>query len=230
MATFPTKTTCSLFTDQEGWASRVSFPCSSGNREIWLVSALQHLCPVQDVSTSTFTDQWELVDIDCQACMVAHTSRHLLTSEGVQRIEEYESAENEGQVEAFLASPELQQTPPQEPPHTPQKKGELAKIASKLFAGLSKLVKRSHQAEPSLATTLGDDPDNIEGLFGRFNEGLQDIIRDPRDLADSLPSSRRLARKGRRKCPILRLWVHFLISRTPALKKLPTRRTSGCTP
>ena len=151
-----------------------------------------HLCPVRDVSTSTFTDQWELVDIDRQASMVAHTSRHLLTSEGVQRIEEYESAENEGKVEAFLASPA------QEPPQTPPKKGELAKIASKLFAGLSKLVKRTHQAatpaapevfaeaEPSLATTLGDDPDNIEGLFARFNERLQDIIRDPRDLAELL--------------------------------------------
>ena len=157
-----------------------------------------HLCPVRDVSTSTFTDQWELVDIDRQANMVAHTSRHLLTSEGVQRIEEYESAENEGQ--AFLASPPKlqQQTPAQEPPQTPPKKGELAKIASKLFAGLSKLVKRSHQAatpdapevfaeaEPSLATTLGDDPDNIEGLFARFNKGLQDIIRDPRDFAELL--------------------------------------------
>ena len=157
-----------------------------------------HLCPVRDVSTSTFTHQWELVDIDRQASMVAHTSRHLLTSEGVQRIEEYESAENEGQ--AFLASPPKlqQQAPAQEPPQTPPKKGELAKIASKLFAGLSKLVKRSHQAatpeapevfaeaEPSLATTLGDDPDNIEGLFARFNKGLQDIIRDPRDLAELL--------------------------------------------
>ena len=148
-----------------------------------------HLCPVRDVSTSTFTDQWELVDIDRQESMVAHTSRHLLTSEGVLRIEEYESAENEGQVEAFLASPA------QEPP---PKKGELAKIASMLFAWLSKLVKRSHQAatpeapevfaeaEPSLATTLGYDPDNIEGLFARFNERLQDIIRDPRDFAELL--------------------------------------------
>ncbi|CAI8047367.1 hypothetical protein GBAR_LOCUS26174 [Geodia barretti] len=144
-----------------------------------------HLCPVRDVSTSTFTGQWELVDIDRQARMVAHTSRHLLTSEGVQRIEEYkdkpsESAENEGQVEAFLASPpELQQTPP--------KKGEFAKIASKLFAGLRKLVRRSHQAAtPEAEPPLGDDPDNIEGLFARFNKGLLDIIRDPHDLAELL--------------------------------------------
>ena len=42
-----------------------------------------HLCPIRDVSTSTLTDQWELVDIDRQARMVANTSRHLLTSEGV---------------------------------------------------------------------------------------------------------------------------------------------------
>ncbi|CAI8054966.1 hypothetical protein GBAR_LOCUS29995, partial [Geodia barretti] len=142
-----------------------------------------HLCPVRDVSTSTFTGQWELVDIDRQARMVAHTSRHLLTSEGVQRIEA--SAENEEQVEAFLASPpELLQ-------QTPTKKGELAKIASKLFAGLRKLVKRSHQAatpetEPSLATTLGDDTDNIEGMFARFNEGIKGIIRDPLDFANLL--------------------------------------------
>ena len=38
-----------------------------------------HICPVRDVSTSTFTDQWEVVDIDRQARMVAHTSHHLLT-------------------------------------------------------------------------------------------------------------------------------------------------------
>ena len=43
-----------------------------------------HLCPVRDVSTSTFTDQWEVVDIDRQARMVAHTSHHLLTSEAVE--------------------------------------------------------------------------------------------------------------------------------------------------
>ena len=42
-----------------------------------------HVCPIRDVSTSTFTDQWEVVDIDRQARMVAHTSHHLLTSEGV---------------------------------------------------------------------------------------------------------------------------------------------------
>ena len=45
-----------------------------------------HLCPVRDVSTSTFTDQWEMVDIDRQARMVAHTSRHLLTKEIEEKV------------------------------------------------------------------------------------------------------------------------------------------------
>ena len=43
-----------------------------------------HVCPIRDVSTSTFTDQWELVNIDRQARMVAHTSHHLLTRKGVE--------------------------------------------------------------------------------------------------------------------------------------------------
>ena len=46
-----------------------------------------HLCPVRDMSTKTFTDKWELVDIDRQARMIAHTSHHLLTSKGVKKIE-----------------------------------------------------------------------------------------------------------------------------------------------
>ena len=144
-----------------------------------------HLSPVRDVSTSMFTARWEHVDIDRQARMVAHTSRHLLTSEGVQRVKPNESNENDEQhqrKEAFLASSNPQ------PPQTPPKIKDFAKIASKLFTGLSNFFKRSHQAAhteaPSLATALEDDPDDIEGLFARFKEGLQDIIRDPSQLHD----------------------------------------------
>ena len=146
-----------------------------------------HLCPVRDVSTSLLTDQWEHVDIDRQARMVAHTSHHLLTSESVQRgkANESESEENDEQVqrkEAFLAS----SNPEPPPPQTSPKKTDFAKMASKFFTGLSNFIKRSHQAAhtEALATTLEDDPDNIEGLFARFKEGLQDIIRDPNQLQD----------------------------------------------
>ena len=163
-----------------------------------------HLCPVRDVSTSTFTDQWEVVNIDRQARMVAHTSHHLLTSEGVRRVDEYEdnpkqSAANEELVqekEAFLASRRTSSPPP---PPPPPKKGELAKKAYKFFSGLSKFIRRSQQLpeasdeadlvaspspEPSLVTSLGDDPDNIEGLYAKFREGLQEIMRDCGELRD----------------------------------------------
>ena len=55
-----------------------------------------HLSPVRDVSTSMFTDKWELVDIDRQARMVAHTSHHLLTSEGVPKVEIDANSKTEG--------------------------------------------------------------------------------------------------------------------------------------
>ena len=148
-----------------------------------------HLCPVRDVSTSTFTDQWEVVDIDRQVRMVAHTSHHLLTSEGVRRVDEYEdnpkqSAANEELVqekEAFLASRRTSSPTPSPLP----KKGKLAKKANKFFSGLSKIVRRSQQVtEPSLVTNLGDDPDNIEGLYANFREGLQEIMRDCGELRD----------------------------------------------
>ena len=161
-----------------------------------------HLSPVRDVSTSTFTHQWELVDIDRQARMVAHTSHHLLTSEGVRRVDEYkdnpkQSAANKELVqekEAFLASRRTS-SPTATPPPPPPKKGELAKKAYKFFSGLSKFIRRSQQlpeasdgadlvAEPSLVTSLGDDPDNIEGLYANFREGLQEIMRDCSELRD----------------------------------------------
>ena len=159
-----------------------------------------HICPIRDVSTSTFTDKWELVDIDRQARMVAHTSHHLLTSEGVRRIDDYEdnpkqSAANEELVqekEAFLASHHTSSPTP--PTRTP-KKGELARKANKFFSGLSKFIRRYQQlpeasyeadlvAEPSLVTSLGDDPDNVEGLYANFRESLQKIMRDCSTLHD----------------------------------------------
>ena len=146
-----------------------------------------HVCPVRDVSTSTFTDQWELVDIDRQARMVAHTSHHLLTSEGSKKVEfpkasgEPSVNDNQGQgKQAFLAVP-----------IPPRKKNQLAKLTSRFLSGLSKVVKKyqkgvepSLTAELSLATTLEDDTDNIKGLFARFKEGLQEIMRDSSEVRD----------------------------------------------
>ena len=149
-----------------------------------------HVCPVRDVSTSTFTDQWEVVDIDRQARMVAHTSHHLLTSEHSKKVEipkaSGESAVNDDQEqgkEAFLAVPP--------PPIPPRKKNQLAKLTSRFLSGLSRVVKKSQKgvepsvtAESSLATTLEDDNDDIKGVFARFKEGLQEIMRDSSEVRD----------------------------------------------
>ena len=140
-----------------------------------------HVCPVRDVSTSTFTDQWELVDIDRQARMVAHTSHHLLTSEGSKKVQfPMESAVNDNQEqgkEAFLAVPIL-----------PRKKHQLAKLTSRFLSGLGRVVKKgvepSVMAELSLASTLEDDTDDIKGLFARFKKGLQEIMRDSNEVRD----------------------------------------------
>ena len=128
-----------------------------------------HLCPVRDVSTSTFTGQWEMVNIDRQARMVAHTSRHLVGS-AIEKIDKPgEAAGTERKDQAFLAS-------------TPKKKN-FAKLKHRLLSGLSKLVKKSQKAaEPS----LGDDPDNIESLLAGIKEDLQDIMSENGDLTDLL--------------------------------------------
>ena len=151
-----------------------------------------HICPVRDVSTSTFTDKWELVDIDRQTRMVAHTSHHLLTSEGSKKVKfpkaSGESAVNDDQKKekaAFLA------VPPPPIPIPPQKKHQLTKLTSRFLSGLSRVVKKSQKgvepsvtAESSLATTLDDDTDGIKGLFARFKEGLQEIMRDSSEVRD----------------------------------------------
>ena len=78
-----------------------------------------NVCPVRDVSTSMFTDKWELVDIDRQARMVAHTSQHLLckdklTSRGTAKKEvkvENMSINIEKVSQPLNKSPEENQNP-----------------------------------------------------------------------------------------------------------------------
>ena len=58
----------SMFLGEERDLARVSTALAEESR---------HVCPVRDMLTRTFTEQWEPVDIDRQASMVAHTSRCL---------------------------------------------------------------------------------------------------------------------------------------------------------
>ena len=54
-----------------------------------------HVCPVRDVSTETFTPDWEEVNTFRLSRMVAHTCHHLITSEKRARNDEKEKEENQ---------------------------------------------------------------------------------------------------------------------------------------
>ena len=145
-----------------------------------------HLCPVRDVSTSTFTDQWEVVDIDRQARMVAHTSRHLFTKTqpetpdvDVAKRDDISPSPppSEGTPDDQpLPERESQQhnVPKSKPFLDTQKKAFPAQIASKITSIFSK----------SLTKSLRDDPENVEGVFAKIQEGLRELMRTSKGFSD----------------------------------------------
>ena len=136
-----------------------------------------HLCPIRNVSTLMFTSQWELVNIDRQLRMVAHTSHHLYTRKSAK-----DSSQRQGEEvperKAFLAPPP--------PPPPPPKKNRLTKLASDCLSVLSKCFQKLVQfTEPSLMTTIKDDPDNnIESIFAEIQGVLHDLMREIRESND----------------------------------------------
>ena len=173
-----------------------------------------HICPVRDVSTSMFTDQWELVDIDRQARMVAHTSRHLLTNESVQKVAvetksslELVDHEEATETEPFLAKPAPSSAvlPTFEPLISHNRptqshdnsKESLTKKKSlrssfkfwrrkrKKLKEAAKLSVTSEESEPEkLITTLGDDPENIQGILDRIQDDLQKLMHDSEEIME----------------------------------------------
>ena len=161
------------------------------------------VCPVREVSTSMFTADWERVDYDRLPRMVAHTSHQLLVN---QRASQSENQKNEGeedeeqssaQSEAFLAP----HPPPPAPVIAPSpvpKESKISQLTSRFFSRLSKFFKKPRQAAddecqakdddptPSLECMLGDDPDNIAGLFTDIQEDLHELMREPREVRDFL--------------------------------------------
>ena len=147
-----------------------------------------HLCPVRDVSTSTYTDQWEVVDIDRQSRMVAHTSHHLLTKKVHKSISTGEGDEVEPSVQvkgrwAGRKNEEGEVSERSKPesedkgargtiPYldTPKSWKNVPYVMSKVMKKLSAMFK------PSLTKSLGRDPDKIEGIFAKIQEELQNSI------------------------------------------------------
>ena len=135
-----------------------------------------HVCPIRDVSTSTFTDQWELVDIDRQACMVAHTSHHLLST----------TEKKDGGNGAVLPlSPSTYVKPEKQGmdegkanPFLKPKKRRSSQIASTFTTLFSKSLSKS------LTHSLGDDPQNIGDIVEGIREGLHNRMRAARKFND----------------------------------------------
>ena len=161
------------------------------------------VCPIREVSTSMFTADWERVDYDRLPRMVAHTSHQLLVN---QRASKSENQKNEGkedeeqssaQSEAFLAPPPPPPAPTIAPSPVPRQ-SKISQLTSRFFSRLSKFVKKPRQAAgnecqakdddptPSLECMLGDDPDNIAGLFTDIQEDLHELMRESREVRDFL--------------------------------------------
>ena len=155
-----------------------------------------HLCPVRDVSTSTFTDQWEVVDIDRQARMVAHTSHHLLTKKVHKSIstgegDEVEPSDQATGTQAGRKNEEGEVSERRKPERedrgagdakpyldTPKSRKNVPYVMSKVMNKLSAMFK------PSLTKSLGRDPDNIEGIFAKIQEELYKSMRERREEDD----------------------------------------------
>ena len=143
-----------------------------------------HVCPVRDVSTSTFTDQWEVVDINRQARMVAHTSRHLFTKTQSETPDVNVAKRDDisPSPPPSVETPDDQPLPEREsqqhniPKSKPflDKKSLPSQIASKITSIFSK----------SLTKSLGDDPENVEGAFVEIQEGLRELMRTSKGFSD----------------------------------------------
>ena len=178
-----------------------------------LVPEPLHLQPIQEVSnireisTSLFTADWQVVNYEHMSRMIAHTSDQLVIGDKKvmgneeKEIEEKEDVDGKSDVKvkgdamrrvtgrvgkegeeatssissgAFLAVPTVTKSP---------KKVDVTKIASRFLSTLSNIARKSPK---SITTTLGNDPDNIEGIFASFQQDLHDFIRESRDANDVL--------------------------------------------
>ena len=133
------------------------------------------------------------MDYDRLSHMIANTSNYLFWKEkggkegkDVREGKEEESStsgsatEEASQSLAFLATPTVRR---------PSKKVDISALASRFVSSLSKAFKKSTKSTKySLATTLGDDPDNIRGLFAEFQEGLHDLVRESKGSNELLLS------------------------------------------
>ena len=150
-----------------------------------------HLTPIRDVSISRFTAKWERVDYERLSHMIAHTSNELYRwkEDDEEEGEEGKGRRGEGNKAAVYNAKALQ-TSASSSLEKPIPKSEHVNVGSRFLRKLSNLFKTSSSArlQPSLATTLEGDPDNIQGLFSNFLDGLQEKVRIAKQIDEVLLS------------------------------------------
>ena len=142
-----------------------------------------HFQPVRDVSTLLLTGDWQQVDYKSMSCKVACTSYQLRQIRKGKMVEGREGREREVKVgQGQREGEEEKRDKRMEFDHsqTVLTVAKSQKSVSRFTSKLSSVFKKS------LTTSLGDDPDNIEGIFDSFQQGLHDFIRESWDANDVL--------------------------------------------
>ena len=147
-----------------------------------------HLTPIRDVSTSRFTAKWERVDYERLSHMIAHTSNELYLGTG-DCGREGEQGKGEGNEVKIYSAKGLQSSASNTTVtlKKPIPKSENVNVFSRFLAKLISLFKTSSSA-PSLTATLEGDHDNIQELFSNFLEGLQEKVRNAKEMDEVLLS------------------------------------------
>ena len=154
-----------------------------------------HLIPIRDVSTSRFTAKWERVNYDRLSRMIANNCYIQLYRRG-----RGEGEERGGESESATASVEAIQSQPAQlaaSVHMPAQKTGVSKPASQVMSKRNKTSNQVEpsqqqaddeemQSEPSLVTILEEDPDNIKGLFAKFERNLGDLIAESKGKNEEL--------------------------------------------
>ena len=145
-----------------------------------------HLTPIRDVSTSTFTADWQRVNYERLSRMIAHTSNEMFIR---WKNEREEKKEKSGGVESSATASD--ESSPQATYLSRPKVFKSSKIigisalADSLASAVTYIFKKSPEL---LVTSLGDDPDNIEGVFTEFQQGLRELMLENPELKELLMS------------------------------------------
>ena len=142
-----------------------------------------HLAPIRDVSTSTFTADWQRVNYERLSRMIAHTSNQMFICWKNEKKEK--KGKSEGADGSAIASDKKSQPAAyhsQPKVLKPSKKVNISALTSRFRSAVSKIFKES------LTTSLGNDPDNIEDFLTEFQQGLRELMCESTELNELIMS------------------------------------------